>query len=212
VSPQDLDLELIESVLTNYLEPFLKVCVFLPLHSSETCQQSSSNPSHVHSIPRPYSFTTPPIHAASQNTLRALRFPACPPRHPSYPSSCSSNSLPSSRRRSKSSSHYSSNSLAARLMAWVDEGTRDGDHARVRLPSIPNFSRTGLLVTTRSYIRTYACRLCSNTKFMRKSGSVTMPWQPMAIPAAPLAHTSFTLLMSTLFPVSLHKCTVWVYP
>jgi hypothetical protein len=34
-------------------------------------------------------------------------------------------------------------------------GAHDGDHAQVRLPSIPNFSRTGLLVTTRSSIRIY---------------------------------------------------------
>ena len=34
------NLELIESVLTNYLEPFHKVCVSLLLHPSETCMSA----------------------------------------------------------------------------------------------------------------------------------------------------------------------------
>jgi hypothetical protein len=42
-----------------------------------------------------------------------------------------------------SSSHNSSNSLVARLtpgsLGWVDESTRDGDHARVRIPYISRF-------------------------------------------------------------------------
>jgi hypothetical protein len=94
------------------------------------------------------------LNTSSQNSLRALRFPACPPRHSGCLSSCSSNSLPSSRRRSTSSSHYSSNSLAARLMAWVDEGTRDGDHAWVRLP-LHLISRTPIYWWARDPISVY---------------------------------------------------------
>jgi hypothetical protein len=62
------------------------------------------------------------------------------------------NSSPRSRRRPKSSSHHSPNSLVARLTAWVDESAHDGDHAQVRLLSIPHFWLTGLLMTARSYV------------------------------------------------------------
>ena len=48
----------------------------------------------------------------------------------------------------------------------MDERARDGDHARVRL-LLPHIWHTGLLVTTRSSVRTYTCRLCSDAEFIR---------------------------------------------
>ena len=59
------------------------------------------------------------------------------------------------------------------------------------------------------------CGLCSDAKFIRMSGSVTMPWQP----TASLAHV-FTLLMSALrclvtqvppCSVPVCRCTVLMY-
>jgi hypothetical protein len=80
----------------------------------------------------------------------------------------------------------------------VDEGARDGDHTRVRLPSIPHFWHTGLLVTTRFPIRIYTCRLCSDGEFMR---SVWQRYDAVATDGD-TGNTSsarvFTLLISAL--------------
>ena len=108
-------LELIESVLTNYHELFRKVRLLPLTHPNSVCQHSSSNHSHVHSIPNSYSCyntTFSPCYSRrSPNVLRSRS----PSAAPVLSSSCSSNSPPSSRLRPKSSSRYSSNSLAARL-------------------------------------------------------------------------------------------------
>ena len=76
------DLELIKSVLTNYCtsSPSARcVSLFCFTHPRPVCQQSSSNPSLVHSIPRPYSYyhPTPPLYFSKQ----MLHFPACPQQH-----------------------------------------------------------------------------------------------------------------------------------
>jgi hypothetical protein len=79
----------------------------------------------------------------------------------------------------------------------VDEGTRDGDHARVSLPSIPLW-HTGLLVTTRSSIRINTCRLCSDAEFMR---SVWQRYDALATDGDTSSASSarvFTLLISAL--------------
>ena len=71
-----------------YLPPTLLQGVsLLPFtHPRPVSQQLFSNNCRVHSIPSSYfhysTRTTPPLPPAHQNTLRALRFPACPLRHP----------------------------------------------------------------------------------------------------------------------------------
>ena len=54
-------------------------------HPTLIFQQLSPNHPRVHSIPSSTLITTPPFRLA-QSALRALRFPACLPRHPSCPS------------------------------------------------------------------------------------------------------------------------------
>jgi Guanine nucleotide exchange factor in Golgi transport N-terminal len=78
VSPQDLDLELIESVLTNYLEPFCKVCLSLPLHPSETCMpavilKSFSCSQHSETLSYSYYHPTPPLCSERSAFPLALR-------------------------------------------------------------------------------------------------------------------------------------------
>ena len=70
-------LELIESVLTNYHELFRKVCPS-PLLIRDLL---FSNVMFV-AFRALNLITTPPFPPTPQNSLRALRFPACPPRYP----------------------------------------------------------------------------------------------------------------------------------
>ena len=124
--------------------------------------------------------TTPPS-AASQNTLRLLHFPAYAPRY-LYCLPLAQAILPRARDGDGGHSHpivlieliIGETDAAEPRSGWMS--VRDGDHARVSLPSIPHFCLTGSLVTTRPSIRMYACRF------------VAMPWQPAVTPAAPLAH------------------------
>ena len=75
-------LELIESVLTNYHELFRKVRLpsthLGPVVSS--CTQITVTFTAFRALNL---IATPPLSPAPQDALRALRFPACPPRHPS---------------------------------------------------------------------------------------------------------------------------------
>jgi len=95
---------------------------------------------------------------ASQNALRALHFPVRPIVFLLLKQFSSE-----LERRPRSSSLRINLIIgetdAGESRPGVDE---DGDHARVRLPSTPHFWHT-----TRSSIRIYACRLCSNAKFMQ---------------------------------------------
>ena len=79
-------LELITSVLTNYNQLFCKVCLssFLPIRDlyASSCLQITLMFTAFRALTL---ITTPPFRLAPQNALRALRFPACPPRHPSCP-------------------------------------------------------------------------------------------------------------------------------
>jgi hypothetical protein len=76
-------LELIESVLTNYHELFRKVCLSSPLPIRDLYASSCPQITLMFTAFRALNLiTTPPFPPAPQNTLRALRFPACPPRHP----------------------------------------------------------------------------------------------------------------------------------
>ena len=75
----------------------------------------------------------------------------------------------------------------------MDEGARDGDHARVRLPSIPHFWHTGLLVHA-----ILPCRLCSDAEFIR---SVWQRYDALATDGDTSSASSarvFTLLISAL--------------
>jgi hypothetical protein len=75
-------LALIESILTNCYELFCEVCLSSPLPIRDLyARQLISSHCHIHRIPSSYSYYTPPLPPAPQNTLRALRFPAFPPRH-----------------------------------------------------------------------------------------------------------------------------------
>ena len=138
-----------------YLKPFRKVCVSLLLHPSETCMPavilksfSCSQHSKALLLLPPY---PSPLLLKTNAPLSYL-----PSTAPVLFSSYSSNSSLSSRQMPKSSSHCSSNSSVVRLTAWpCCLGAHDGDHAQVRLPSISNFLRIGLLVTTRSSIHIY---------------------------------------------------------
>ena len=76
-------LELIESVLTNYHELFRKVHLSSPLPIRDLYASSCSQITIMFTAFRALNLiTTPPIPPAPQNALRALRFSACPPRHP----------------------------------------------------------------------------------------------------------------------------------
>ena len=106
--------ELIESILTNYHELFRKVCLSSPLSIRDlyasTCPQIILMFTEFRALTL---ITTPTL--SPQITLQALRFPACPLRHPYCLPLVLFNSPPGSRRRPKSFSHCSSNSLLARL-------------------------------------------------------------------------------------------------
>jgi hypothetical protein len=107
---------------------------------------------------------------------------------------------------------------AGEPLAWVDEGARDGDHARVRLSSIPHLWHTGLLTTTRFSIRT--CRLCSDGGFMR---SVWQRYDALATDgdtgsassaaSSPSSYPRSSAWSPHVPPcsASLRRCTVWVY-
>jgi hypothetical protein len=89
---------------------------------------------------------------------------------------------------------------------------------RVRLPSIPHLWHTGLLVTTRSSIRT--CRLCSDAEFMR---SVWQRYDALATNGDTGSASSARVFLLLISPssawsphvppcsASLRRCTVWVY-
>ena len=156
------DLELIENVLTNYLKPFRKVCVSLSLHPSETCMPAVILKSFSCSQHSKALLLLPP-HPSSLLLKTSTLLSHLPPVAPVLFSSYSSNSPPSSRRMPKSSSHYSSNSSVARLTAWPHcLGAHDGDHAQVRLSSIPNFSCTGLASMQRLHIINTDRGLCGH--------------------------------------------------
>ena len=76
-------LELIESVLTNYHELFRKVCHSSRLHIRNLYADNCPPITAVFTAFRALNLiTTPPFPPAPQNSFRAFRFPACPPRHP----------------------------------------------------------------------------------------------------------------------------------
>ena len=98
-------------------------------------------------------------------------------------------------------------------------GARDGDHEQVRVPSIPHFWHTGLLLTTRSPIRIYMSGVVAMPSSGAVFDSVTMPWQPTVAPAAPLAHASLPPSYPSSGSWSPHvlpcsasprRCMVWV--
>ena len=68
----------------------------------------------------------------------------------------------------------------------LGEGACDGDHGALRLPFIPHFWHTGLLMTTR-YVYIHAS-FATMPSSCTAPGSVTMPWQPTVTPAALPAH------------------------
>ena len=78
--------ELVESILMNYHQPFRKVCLLQFTYPRPVYQQLSSSHchGHDHTIPGSYSYKTTSYHCSS-NALREPCFPACPPR---YPCSC----------------------------------------------------------------------------------------------------------------------------
>jgi hypothetical protein len=82
--PQDLALDLIESVLTNNHKLFHKVCLSSPLPIGELyCMLPVLLKSFMFTAFRALTFiTTPPLPPTPQNALRALCLPACPPQHP----------------------------------------------------------------------------------------------------------------------------------
>ena len=163
-------------------------CVSPPLYPSGTCKQAPV----LRSLPFSQHFKLLLLHRLFPLFLETLSERSASPlpiRSTRVVSSYSSNSPPSLRLRSKSCSHYSSNSSMARLtrgsLAWVDESTCDGDYARVRLSSnLYPISSTGLLVITRSFIRIYSIRadFLVMSSSCAVSGSVTIPWQPTATP------------------------------
>jgi hypothetical protein len=105
---------LLSTVLTNYHDLFRKVCLSSPLPIRAVCQQLSSNHCRVHSIPNSYSYYNTSSSPCSSKPSPSTPLSRLPSAAHVLSSSYSSNS-PSSKQRPKSSLHYSSNSLLARL-------------------------------------------------------------------------------------------------
>jgi hypothetical protein len=76
-------LELIESGFTNYHQLFSKVCLSSALPIRDLYSSSCPQITLMFTTLRAVTFiTAPPVPPASQNALRALRFPVLPLRHP----------------------------------------------------------------------------------------------------------------------------------
>ena len=194
------------------------MCLSSPLPIRNLYASSCSIYSHVHSIPSSYSYYNTTSSPCSSIRRSSAPHSRCPLQHPCYLTLSSPGKLFSEIETEAEvilTPLTTANSLVARLMAWVDEGAHDGDHAQVRLLSIPHFWLTGLLMTARSYV--YVCAgLVAMPISCAVSGSVsvTVPWQPTVTPAAPLAHASSLSPYPPWSPhvppysASLRRCTV----